>query len=155
MKRLLMLILISFYVILSYSQYTPILQLVLKKSGKNELELKSVLKKHSQDPKDSLKLKAAIFLIENMEGHLSYQSDVWSSFCNEFQTILTKHKETKINFSDYDSIFNAYESKLSDYNEVEDYKTITSQYLINNIDSAFIAWNQPFSKHLSFNEFCE
>lgn len=155
MKRLSILTLISFCVILSYSQYTPTLQLMLKKSGKNEMELKSVLKKYSQHPKDSLKLKAAIFLIENMDGHLSYQSDTWSSFCNDFQIILTKQKNAKTNFSEYDSIFNVYESKLSDYNEVEDYKTITSQYLINNIDSAFMAWKQPFGKHLSFNQFCE
>lgn len=155
MRRLSILTLISFYVILSYSQYTPTLELILKKSGKNVTELKSVLKKYSQHPKDSLKLKAAIFLIENMDGHLSYQSDAWSSFCNEFHKILNKHNNVKINFSDYDSIFNIYEAKLFDYNEVDDYKTITSQYLINNIDSAFIAWKQPFGKHLSFTQFCE
>lgn len=55
----------------------------------------------------------------------------------------------------YDSIFSVYDSKLSDYVEVEDYKTISSQYLINNIDSAFIAWEKPFAKHLDFNQFCE
>lgn len=95
MKRLSLLTLILFCVLFSYSQYTPSLQLILKKSGKNEMELKSVLKKYSQHPKDSLKLKAAIFLIENMEGHLSYQSDAWSSFCNEFQTVHSKQNEIK------------------------------------------------------------
>jgi hypothetical protein len=38
---------------------------VLNKSGDNRIELEKVIK-HYQNPKDSLKLKAALFLIGNM-----------------------------------------------------------------------------------------
>ena len=156
MKRLLILILIIFSVISCNSpHYNKSLQSIFKKSGRNESELKEVLKKYSQYSKDSLKLRAAIFLIENMDGHSSYQSKSWSSFCKYMQTKIIKHKVVDKTTPNYDSIFSEYKSKLVDYNVVPDYQTITSEYLINNIDSAFLAWKQPFACHLNFNEFCE
>jgi hypothetical protein len=154
MKFILLLIYICFS-IFSHSQNTTALQTVLKKSGNNAKELNAVIDNYSKHPKDSLKLKAAIFLIENNDGHLSYQSDNWNLFCNEFKKVSNKSIDSKINSSPYDSLFTAYESKLYDFKEIEDYTSITSTYLINNIDSAFIAWKKPFGEHLSFNEFCE
>ena len=41
-------------------------------SGENRGELEQVLAHYSHDPADSLKLKAAKFLIANMPGHYSY-----------------------------------------------------------------------------------
>lgn len=45
------------------------LEQALQASGSNRAELEKVLQHYSEDPKDSLKLKAAVFLIENMPGH--------------------------------------------------------------------------------------
>ena len=43
----------------------------LSMAGDNADELEAVLDYYSHDPKDSLKYRAALFLIENMPGHYS------------------------------------------------------------------------------------
>lgn len=73
---------ISFWAILFFalvachSHFSPpsasLLEQALKKSGNNRSELEKVLAHYSQKDTDSLKLQAAIFLIENMPGHYSY-----------------------------------------------------------------------------------
>lgn len=40
----------------------------------NRAELEKVIMHYSRDPADSLKLKSAIFLIENMEHHITLES---------------------------------------------------------------------------------
>ena len=45
------------------------LEKALQLSGSNRHELENVLEYFSKNPSDSLKLKAARFLIENMPGH--------------------------------------------------------------------------------------
>ena len=51
--------------------YSPEINRVLFMAGKNRGELEKVLKHYSQNPADSLKLKAAEFLIINMPGKYS------------------------------------------------------------------------------------
>lgn len=46
----------------------------LELAGENRQELEKVLAHYQKDTADSLKLKAARFLIENMPGHFSYDS---------------------------------------------------------------------------------
>ena len=50
------------------------LEEVLELSGSNREQLEKVLQQHSS-PADSLKLQAALFLIENMPGHYTLQGD--------------------------------------------------------------------------------
>jgi hypothetical protein len=47
------------------------MEAVLKRAGGNRPELEKVLQHYSVNPGDSLKYKAAVFLIENMPGHYS------------------------------------------------------------------------------------
>jgi len=51
------------------------LQQVLEQAGKNRKELEKVLKHYSHNPADSLKLRAAEFLIVNMPGKYSEYYD--------------------------------------------------------------------------------
>jgi hypothetical protein len=44
---------------------------VLQEAGSNRCELEKVLKHYSKNPADSLKLRAAEFLIANMSGRYS------------------------------------------------------------------------------------
>jgi hypothetical protein len=46
----------------------------LNQAGTNKPELLKVIGHYKKDPLDSLKLRAARFLIENMPGHFSYDS---------------------------------------------------------------------------------
>jgi hypothetical protein len=51
--------------------YSNELESVLEQAGKNRRELGKVLKHYSREPSDSLKLRAAEFLIVNMPGKYS------------------------------------------------------------------------------------
>ena len=45
----------------------------LQFAGENRTEMEKVLAHYRQNPADSLKYRAAVFLIENMPGHYSYK----------------------------------------------------------------------------------
>lgn len=140
------------------------LKIALKYADTNSLQLREVINHYSKNDYDSLKLRAAAYLIENMIGKGYYK--------------LEKHtlNGKKVNFEVFDKTFlnipggidsiNALKKKYEDstgcgeilYGNpqfVEDIKTITAQYLIENIDYAFLAWEKPWAKKLSFDEFKE
>ncbi|AUP78502.1 hypothetical protein [Flavivirga eckloniae] len=132
----------------------------------NKKELETVIN-HYKAPKDSLKLKAAYFLIENMLYNYSLDGPRLQSFNNIFSIIEEAEKETPFKkdlstgkFIRVDSIWNDFIKKegfLSKYDlDVKpDLYYIKSEFLIENIEYAFKAWGLPWSKHLSFHEFCE
>ncbi len=141
---------------LHINKYPVNVQETLKKSGKNHQELENVINQY-QNPKDSLKLKAAYFLIGNMDNHC-YVS---------FKMVDSTGKKVPWNIFDYAN----YNKLVQGWDSIEkirgpihftvdkkimDYDTITADYLINNIDLAFKAWTKnPWSRHLNFEQFCE
>ncbi|MBD3257631.1 hypothetical protein GF377_04305 [candidate division GN15 bacterium] len=127
----------------------------LASSGKNLAELMKVLTHFESDP-DTLKLKAAYFLIGNMEGHSYVQFEF-------VDTAGAKVEMDVASFPDYDSLLAAVDSIESERGEldyqrdtiVNDADVITADYLIQNIDLAFSAWRtKPWAKNLSFDDFC-
>lgn len=60
------------------NEMDDILSCVLDLSGNNRHELEKVLMHYKQSPKDSLKLRAAKFLIINMSHHYSLSGDYMS-----------------------------------------------------------------------------
>ena len=62
---------------------------VLKQAGKNRVELKKVLNHYSKDPKDKLKLKAARFLIENMDAYSFCASTEIEAYYNTLDSIFS------------------------------------------------------------------
>jgi len=130
------------------------LELALEKSGENRAELEAVLAHY---PDGSQQHKAACFLIENMTGH------------NFAELVFFDSEEERVEFDslsyeNYDAASKAMsviESERGDVHygrgeTVEDTQTITSAYLIENIDLAFEGWKtNPWSKELSFEDFCE
>ncbi|EIY31358.1 hypothetical protein HMPREF1062_02544 [Bacteroides cellulosilyticus CL02T12C19] len=119
----------------------------LSKAGDNCKQLEGVLEHYSKNPADSLKLKAAQFLIANMEGKYSeYYNTPWQNIASALyrwndipdeERLLVKHDWGELKVE-------------------EDVKFITSEYLINNIELAFKVWmEQPWGKNISFDVFCE
>jgi hypothetical protein len=53
--------------------YSPEINAVLFQAGDNRSQLEKVLKHYSRNPSDSLKLRAAEFLIANMPGKYSLE----------------------------------------------------------------------------------
>jgi hypothetical protein len=149
MKHLYGILLFAFFVFTSccfHKKDSP-LEEVLKLAGKNRHELERVIKHYSKEPTDSLKLKAAEFLIMNMPGKYTESYDApWE----DVATVNLRWTSS----SDKSRVLNTY--KIGDPIRRYDMDCITADYLISNIDLAFEVWNdKPWGKHVSFETFCE
>ena len=127
------------------------LEKALALAGDNRLELEKVLT-HFKD--DSLKYKAACFLIGNMPGHCSYKDTL---FVNSYYDAIDSIAALYYGKVEYDSVFRSTVSEYAKPQEtIYDIEFISGDYLIANIDSAFSVWqNAPWAKHVDFDEFCE
>jgi hypothetical protein len=130
----------------SHKKDSP-LEEVLKLAGSNRHELERVIKHYSATPVDSLKLKAAEFLILNMPGKYS---KCYEAPWEDVATVNLRWSSS----SDKQKVLDTYQ--LGNPVRKEDIEHITAEYLINNIDLAFKVWNdKPWGKYISFDTFCE
>jgi len=125
----------------------------LELAGKNRPELEKVLEHYKNDP---LKLKAAKYLIENIDTYYSFTSpelDVYyhtldSIFqLNKFGDMLTPEQQTLL------SSLN--QPNQNNFKNISDLQSVSSKFLIDNIERAFKAWKSPFAQGLNFDDFCE
>ena len=130
---------------------------VLDKAGKNAAELRKVIEHYSKHERDSLKLKAAYFLIGNMEEQSYVHFIVADSTGKDMHFNV-------LDYPNYTAMVAAWDSLEAIYGPIKnvrdsaiyDYEVITSDFLINNIDLAFKAWRKfPWAHHISFKQFCE
>ncbi len=134
----------------------------LEFSGENKTELLKVLD-HYKKPPDSLKYKAAIFLIKNMQNHSTYCGEGLKTYDLFFESIKPLWRTDSLNarqkrlktrvIADSLEVLNA----ASNLELKHDAKFIKSAFLIENIDLAFEAWGTfPWSRtNVSFEEFCK
>ncbi|MDE5611005.1 MAG: hypothetical protein K2I90_03190 [Odoribacter sp.] len=119
------------------SPYSKRLEAVLKYSGDNRPELEKVLEHYSHDIADSLKLAAAVFLIENMPGHYTLSSPILDRYYEKLDTIREIPCHMKKLFQTFP--MNRWEY-VSNAKVLEDVKYIQADFLIHNIDWAFQQW---------------
>ena len=144
---------ISFMLLVSITIFaapqSKIIEKVLQLAGKNRPELQKVLDHYRND---SIKYKAAFFLIENMDTHYS-QSYYWADSLNhkvQFNEFTYPDFKTSVNE------FNKINSKRKLHPVVEnfsDMETISAEYLINNIDDAFILKSKQWNSNLTDEQF--
>ncbi len=138
------------------TNYPPEIRETLQSAAENRGELENAITYFTSD-EDSLKLPALFYLIANMKDHsyvIYYLAD-------------STGKEIDFNifdYPDYDALRIAWDtlekqSGKIDFKEKEkklDTRTITSDYLIAQIEYAFRAWGEKsWAKGLSFKDFCE
>jgi hypothetical protein len=128
--------------------------MALDAAGYNRPELEKVIQHYNQNPSDSLKLKAAYFLLENMKDKFSYQGELLDHYYEYFSRPDRSVYTAK---SIFDSIAQIYGPFFVNQLEiVDDVKHLKSSFLINNIDAAFLVWKgQPWNKDMNFKQFCE
>jgi len=143
------------------------------KSSDNSPRYAKVLKHYSKHKSDSLKLKAAEFLIDNMKEFVSSKtndSDFYNDFSlkvgalsdsitNDLNEKGKKRVHKDLYYEKITAIWNSMQKKYGiDKRIVEkqlDISIVTSEMLIENIDLAFKVWRLPWAKNLSFDDFCE
>ncbi len=127
----------------------------LDSAGANRAELEKVLS-HYSAPADSLKFQAACFLIGNMPGHSYVTYSLLDSAGNEIPF-------NALNYGTYESLELAFEALEKQHGTLdfkkklltEDATAITADFLIENVDYAFKAWQErPWARWLSFDQFC-
>ncbi len=145
--------LIGLLVIAACSPGNDKLETALRMAGDNRPELEKVLAHYSQSPADSLKFRAARFLIENMPGHY---------------TVAGKKVEWLRAKIDNDSTASYFLKKVLDIaicylddmsygvRKLEDVRHIKGDFLIHHIDRSFEKRNKyPWAQNLPFDLFLE
>lgn len=128
----------------------------LRLAGSNRYELEKVLEHYSKADSDSLKLRAAEFLIVNMDVHFSFEGEIWHNLQMELDSMFKNDDQPEKLQQGFNDLFQKYSYTLTDNLEfIPDLKVITADFLIENIDMAFDIWKSPYSCHLSFEDFCE
>jgi hypothetical protein len=147
MKNIKNIIILLIVYAVSCTRFSPEIEAVLQQAGSNRAELEEVLIRYSRHPEDSLKLRAAEFLIENMPGkHSEYYDAPW----NDVSTMHLRWTSS----SDKQRVLDTYQ--LGKPVRKDDVTHITAEYLINNIELAFKVWHeQPWGKDIPFDVFCE
>lgn len=144
----LLIFVIGFTLLSSCSSTPDRLDYALEFAGENRGELLKVLHHYEGD---SLKYRAARFLIENMPHCYAYRQggDMDSvkrvrTYTNSFGQLDERYIRRWGGFS-YTSLPKIYDAHV-----------ITADYLIRNIDHAFVQWRKrPWNRNLSFDDFCE
>lgn len=135
------------------------LDYALQIAGKNESELKTIVNHFKNEPQKS---KAIKFLIENMPGHTGVSDDnieVLSYVYQKYTEISQKHNWSRS--SEWEKEINAFWLKekiiLNSLppNKPQDIQTVKADWLINEIDRSFKAWQEnAYTKNDSFEDFC-
>lgn len=132
----------------------PGIEEALSQAGDNRGELLRVLQ-HYEERGDSLKLRAAEFLIGNMadKGYWTGRAiDEYYAFIDSvYQIERAEYDVEAINAAFLEQAQYIQEPFVANW----DAQNLSSTYLIRNIDEAFAVWNRPWNQHLSLEEFCE
>lgn len=138
----------------------PGMDFVEQQSGRNFVELKKVLAHFSND---SLKLRAAQFLIANMGDKFCYEGEILDRYDTIFHVYhalseqgITEPNPPVVNGL-WDELIGKYGMlNVRCVNRRFDSRCITSDYLIRNIDLAFRAWQEapPYISR-SWDDFCQ
>ena len=143
-----------FLIITCVSCTNSALEEALCQAGDNRRELEKALEHYAAHPADSLKLKAAQFLIENMPFHYSYGGEYMDAYVHKIDSSFA---------SDPIELRTALYTLPEGYPELAcrmeikpDVQCITAGYLIHNIDLSFKIWQESsWLRELSFEHFCE
>ena len=153
-------IIVSFYScseIRKESHIPSLLDIALQQAKNNRPELEKVLSYYRLHPADSLKYRAACFLIENMPYYTYYKGGRLEQYLT-FYSLLRETRGTNITpRAVVDSVYYMYGPfHLDSLQSYKDIETVDSAYLCNNIEWAFKVWyEQPWGKNVSFTDFCE
>ena len=126
----------------------------LSKAGKNRKEFFQVLR-HYEDKNDTLRLRAAQFLLGNMADKWYLNGRSIEEYYNFIDSVYQVRQEEY----DIPYIYATFrhQAKYMKENPVLnwDVQKLSADYLIRNIDEAFAVWDRPWNQHLTFEEFCE
>lgn len=142
----------------------------LRHAGPNRQELKQLLAHYAQNPADSLKYRAACFLVENMRWHFGKKvtpsPNLWELFLLEDSLVRPWLQNSSYYKNDHGLhgykygakkmlVWQAIGNSSTGEGFHPDITTIGADLLSQNIEMAFEAWESGWYPNLTFDEFCE
>lgn len=103
------------------------LEKTLDLAQSNRGELEKVIQYYSQNEADSLKLKAARFLIMNMPGHYSFIGRNYENYCKASEKIIFSKTSMNKKVDKLNKLIRQYPAEC--FERVEDCSIITADYL--------------------------
>ena len=129
------------------------LRRALAAAGENRQQLEQVIEYYKHDEADSLKLRAAVYLIRYMPLHKSYDTAIEKLY-DRIDSLIPNCKKNADSLAGAISLL--YDRFKPSLNTLFDIRTVTADYLIRNIEQAFDLWQtKPWAAHLEFGDFCE
>jgi hypothetical protein len=127
--------------------------LVIRDNLLNEIEMH-----YGIEPKDSLKLKAGIFLIDNAVYHytlnpLANRKNAIHTF--QYFSTLSVYEKLKLTDSDISDILDTIPVNLDIAPPILDIHEISAQFIIDEIENSYPLWKKYWSDVYSFDDFCE
>ena len=136
------------------TSYSPAVEAALNAAGDNRSELVKVLKHYSRSPEDSLKLKAAYYLIGGLPGHFYYDGNQLRHYLDYSMLVKRDGWHGEYIMNSIRQIYGAY--SMDSLRKVQQAQAVKADSLIRSIDLAYGIWmRQPWSKHYPFKIFCE
>ncbi len=173
-KTYIIISIIATFLFVNCNKTTTKLEYSLQSAGDNRIELEKVVNHYSNNEKDSLKLKAAIFLIENMVGHYTVTGkdiDKYRVYGNKAlqegyikqdintEGVVTQEHHDSISYFSrkiFDILISHSLDDKNDSLQIEDISTLTADYIIKHIDASFKIKDQaPWLQDIDFNYFLE
>lgn len=128
------------------------LETALNLAGENRPELEKVLQHYSTDKADSLKYRAARFLIENLPLHYGYAGKGVDDFKCSYDSLFC---DKDIPRAELRRRAKEYNPDLAGIYPEFDIAKLDHDFLIKHIDNAFATLEYPWAKGLPFDDFCE
>lgn len=117
-------------------------------------ELRHALTEHYAG--DAEKQQAAAWLLDNMQYHGTIRSALQDEYYNKLTRIAHSTVYPECEPLIYGLADSVYAVPDKGFKRMADADAVTAEYLISNIDQAFVRWREGnFARHLSFSEFCE
>ena len=139
---------VSLIFIFSFScaRHSPELEEILQLAGNNRRELEKVLRHYGKNPHDTLKLRAAEFLIENMPGHFAYDTSelhLYHPILYRMDSMRYYSVEGRMALdAEWNTLKRKYPLQKHVFRQQFDITRITGDYLITHIDSAMSVWQK-------------
>lgn len=138
-----------------FSLFLFVVAIAAKAGNDNNGDVGKQVIAHYAKQGDTLKLKAARFVVDNMRYHYSYESSTLNDFYKRAEQISKEYKYPQ-SIEQYKNIYKEVGDIGRGRRKVYDTQNMTAQSLIANIDAAFSDWrNGCWACHLSFEQFCE
>lgn len=129
------------------------IEATLQEAENNSIALEAVLHHYEKEQTNNLKLEATRFLIANMNGHYSVQSEALELFQNKIH----HYTDTVVlNMPVINRLWKeASERGSKNTDSRYDAKTLSTDFLIDNIEKAFATWQaSAWKSEVNFETFC-